>query len=80
VTLDQLPLGQHGVITAIDHGALGEAAARRLQAMGIDVGAVVEPFQRGILWSDDPIALRLGRMTIAMRKVQAAAVSVTVQP
>jgi len=79
VTLDQLPLGALATVIAIDHAALGETAARRLQAMGLDIGAVVEPFQRGVLWGDDPIALRLGRMTIAMRKVQAAAVTIETQ-
>ena len=76
MTLDQLPLGQAAVVTGVDRDALGEVAARRLRAMGLDVGASVELLHRGVLWSRDPLAIRLGRMTLGLRSVQAAAISV----
>ncbi len=76
MTLDQLPLGQAAVVTGVDKDALGEVAARRLRAMGLDVGASVELLHRGVLWSRDPLAIRLGRMTLGLRSVQAAAISV----
>jgi ferrous iron transport protein A len=76
VTLDQLPLGQAAVVTGVDKDALGEVAARRLRAMGLDVGASVELLHRGVLWSRDPLAIRLGRMTLGLRSVQAAAILV----
>jgi ferrous iron transport protein A len=76
VTLDQLPLGQAAVVTGVDKDALGDVAARRLRAMGLDVGASVELLHRGVLWSRDPLAIRLGRMTLGLRSVQAAAISV----
>ena len=76
MTLDQLPLGQAAVVTGVDKDALGEVAARRLRAMGLDIGASVELLHRGVLWSRDPLAIRLGRMTLGLRSVQAAAISV----
>lgn len=76
MTLDQLPLGQAAVVTGVDKDALGEVAARRLRAMGLDVGASVELLHRGVLWSRDPLAIRLGRMTLGLRSVQAAAILV----
>lgn len=76
MTLDQLPLGQAAVVTGVDKDALGDVAARRLRAMGLDVGASVELLHRGVLWSRDPLAIRLGRMTLGLRSVQAAAISV----
>ncbi|MBK8631314.1 MAG: ferrous iron transport protein A [Sphingomonadales bacterium] len=76
MTLDELPLGRAAVVTGIDREALGEGAARRLRAMGLDIGASVELLHRGVLWSRDPLAIRLGRMTLGLRSVQAAAISV----
>lgn len=78
MTLDQLPAGRAAVVTQINRSMLGETAARRLRAMGLDIGANVEVLHRGMLFSRDPLAIRLGRMTIAMRGVQAGAVSVEV--
>jgi ferrous iron transport protein A len=74
--LDEVPLDQTAVITRIDWTALGERAARRLRALGFDVDAEVQPLHRGVLWSSDPVAVRIGRMTVALRKVQAEAIEV----
>ena len=60
-------------------GELADATARRLRELGFDEGVAVEtmhvaPFGR------DPIACRVGRMTVAIRRVQAAAISVADAP
>lgn len=76
VTLDSLPIGQKALVASVDRAVLGEAAALRLRAMGVDAGAEVETVQRGVLWSRDPLAVRVGRMMVAIRRAQAAAIHV----
>lgn len=75
--LDDLPLNTPATVTQIDRAALGESAARRLEAFGFVAGAEVEAIHAGI--AKGPLALRIGRMTIALRREQAAAVGVTAQ-
>ena len=53
---------------------LGETAARRLRALGFDDGVAVEALHKGGMIAKDPIAVRVGRMTVALRKLQAAAI------
>jgi ferrous iron transport protein A len=74
--LDQLAIGQSAVISRLDPSLLGEVALRRLRAMGFSEGTKVEPVHRGILFGHDPIAVRAGRMTLAIRAAQAAAIEV----
>lgn len=74
--LDSLSIGQAATISSIDWEALGENSARRLRALGFDTGVVVEPLHRGVLMSADPIAVRIGRMTVAIRRAQASAILV----
>ena len=73
--LDQLPLRQRSRIFAIDWDQLGERGARRLRELGFDAGVMVEALHHGP-FGFDPIACRIGRMTIALRRAQAAAVMV----
>lgn len=73
--LNQLSLGQRARIAAIDWSSLPDREARRLRELGFDEGVAVELLHFGPL-GGDPIACRVGRMTIAMRRSQAAAVSV----
>jgi len=75
VRLDDLPLNTPAMIAQIDRLALGESAARRLEAFGFVPGAQVEAIHAGVAMG--PLALRIGRMTIALRRDQAAAVDVT---
>ena len=49
---------------------------KRLRAMGIDAGAQVSIAHRGIFAGRDPIALSVGRMTVALRRVHACAMTV----
>lgn len=72
--LDQLPLGQKSRIAAIDWSALDPAAARRLRELGFDDGVGIEALHRSAFRG--PIACQVGRMIIALRRVQAAAVMV----
>ena len=76
MTLDLLPIGQRARIVAIDWDALVREEALRLQALGVDVGARVAVAHRGILAGKDPIALMIGRMTVALRRAHARAMTV----
>jgi Fe2+ transport system protein A len=76
MTLDQLPIGQVARIVAVDWPALVPEEARRLRALGMEEGARVKLAHRGVLGGRDPIAITLGRMTIAVRRAHAAAMRV----
>mgnify|MGYP003751014781 CR=1 FL=1 len=78
MTLDHVPLGQCARIVAVDWARLVDEEAQRLQALGVDVGARVEVAHRGVFGGSDPIALGIGRMTIALRRLHAAAIEVEV--
>ena len=73
--LNELPSRHEATIAAIDWPALRPAEARRMRELGFDEGVRVETLHRGPMGAD-PIACRVGRMTIAMRRATAAAVSV----
>lgn len=76
MTLDLLPVGKSARITAVDWAVLVEEEAQRLQALGVDVGAKVAVAHRGVLGGRDPIALTVGRMTVALRRAHARAMRV----
>jgi ferrous iron transport protein A len=71
-----MALGQSGVIARLDEAMLGAQALRRLRAIGFSEGTKVEPVHRGVMFGQDPIAVRAGRMTLAIRVAQAAAIEV----
>ena len=75
VRLDNLPPHQANVIAAIDWERLGAREARRLQEFGFAEGVAIEALHQGP-FGRDPISCRVGRMTIALRRAQAAAVTV----
>lgn len=76
MTLDQLPPRRRAEIVAIDWSALAPDEAKRLRAMGIDAGARVAVAHRGVFGGRDPIALMIGRMTLALRRSHASAMTV----
>jgi ferrous iron transport protein A len=76
MTLDLLPVGQPARIAAVEWGLLVEEEAQRLRALGVDVGAKITVAHRGIMGGRDPIALTIGRMTVALRRAHARAMSV----
>jgi ferrous iron transport protein A len=77
--LDQLPLRQAAYVAAIDWSCLRENEGRRLRELGFDEGVRVETLHRGPIGLD-PIACRVGRMTVAIRRAHAAAISVVMAP
>lgn len=76
VTLDQLPVGQSARIVAIDWAALVPDEAQRLRSLGIDQGAVVSLAYRGVFGGRDPLAIEVGRMTVALRRIHGRAMQV----
>ena len=79
LALDELPLRTAGHIASIDWSRLREKEARRLRELGFDEGVAVETLHRGP-FGLDPIACRVGRMTVAIRRAHAAAISVQIEP
>ena len=75
-SLDSLPPRIRAEITRVDWDALAPDEAKRLQALGLDVGARVAIAHRGILFGRDPIAVMVGRMNVALRRAHARAMMV----
>jgi ferrous iron transport protein A len=73
MTLDLLPIGQDARIVAVDWPALVAEEAQRLRALGIDAGAKISVAHRGVFAGRDPLAVTVGRMTVALRRVHARA-------
>jgi ferrous iron transport protein A len=78
LSLDQLKLGVRARIAAVDWSALGESEACRLRHFGFDEGVLIVPLHLGP-FGRDPLAVRVGRMTVAIRRAQARAVRVTTE-
>ncbi|WP_340588806.1 FeoA family protein [Erythrobacter alti] len=75
-TLDTLAPLARAEILSIDWNSLAPDEAKRLQALGIDEGARVAIAHRGVFFGRDPIALIIGRTTIAIRRAHARAITV----
>ncbi|NML95841.1 FeoA domain-containing protein [Novosphingobium olei] len=80
MTLDQLPLGISARIAAVDWDMLVPEEAQRLRALGIDEGAKVKLAYRGVFLGRDPLAIEIGRMTVALRRAHARAMTVDTVP
>lgn len=76
MTLDQLPLGTPARIVAVDWATLVPEEAQRLRALGLEEGADVQLAYRGVFLTRDPLAVEVGRMTVALRRVHARAMQV----
>ncbi|WP_225205249.1 FeoA family protein [Novosphingobium huizhouense] len=76
MTLDQLPLGSSARIAAVDWTLLVPEEAQRLRALGLDEGAQVTLAYRGVFLGRDPLAIEIGRMTVALRRAHARAMTV----
>lgn len=76
MTLDTLTPRQSARIISIDWDVLAPEEAKRLRALGIDEGAQIAVAHRGIFAGRDPIALVIGRMTVAVRRAHAQAITV----
>lgn len=77
MTLDLLESEKLATIVTVNWTALADDEAKRLQALGIDTGAEVTVMHRGIFGTRDPLAIRIGRMTVALRRSHALAIEVT---
>ncbi len=71
--LHELPRNRPARIAAVDWAALTPNEARRLRELGVDEGVHVTALHRAPFGAD-PIAARIGRMTIAIRRATAAAI------
>ncbi len=74
-SLDDLKLGTRAEIASVDWDSLEVGDASRLRHFGFDAGVAVEPLHLGP-FGRDPLAVRVGRMTVAIRRVHARAVRV----
>jgi ferrous iron transport protein A len=72
--LDQLPLNAPAMVRSIDWAAMPEGEGHRLRSLGLEEGVAIEALHKGILLWRDPIAVRVGRMTIALRRKVASAI------
>lgn len=74
--LTELPLRQPAYVDLIDWSALTAAEGQRLREFGLCEGASVEALHRGGFLGKGPIACKVGRMIVAMRRNHASAVTV----
>ncbi|WP_427968673.1 FeoA family protein [Altererythrobacter sp.] len=79
MTLDHLPRGESATITSVHWDRLAPEEGHRLRALGIDEGAEVKVAHRGVFGGGDPMAITIGRMTVALRRAHAAAMNVEQQ-
>jgi ferrous iron transport protein A len=75
ISLDRLTIGTKALVSSVDWAALDEGEACRLRHFGFDEGVTVEPLHLGP-FGRDPIAIRVGRMTVAIRRRHAGAIQV----
>lgn len=73
--LDQLPFRTPATVTAIDWAALADVDAKRLRNLGFDEGVAIEALH-GAPFGKDPLAVRVGRTMVALRRAQARAIHV----
>jgi ferrous iron transport protein A len=79
-TLDQLPVGMSALVDAIASikGASDFDIALRLKELGFVQGEKVKILHKGY-FGGEPIAVRIGQSTFALRKFEAALIGV-IQP
>jgi len=75
IGLDRLKVGTRARVVGVDWPALDEGEACRLKHFGFEEDVIVEPLHLGP-FGRDPIAVRVGRMTVAIRRRHAGAISV----
>lgn len=75
-SLADLRPNQPATVQSVDWEALGAQDTRRLREFGLDEGITVELLHRASL-GGDPLACRIGRMTVALRRRVAMTIRVT---
>ena len=78
--LDHLPLNRAAVIRSINWDVLPDQEGHRLRSLGFEPGVTIEALHKGILMWRDPLAVRVGRMTVALRSNVAAAIDCELKP
>ncbi len=76
MTLGDLSFQREATIVSIAWADLSERDGRRLRELGFDEGVAVEPLHGGGFVARDPLAVRIGRMTVAIRRAHADAITV----
>ena len=77
MTLDLVPIGQSARIVAVDWTLLADEEGQRLRALGIETRAhELAIAHRGVFGGKDPLAVTIGRMTVALRRGHARAMTV----
>lgn len=79
LTLDQTPLGQNFVVADVNGPADAPEWARWLREIGFIPGEQVMLMARGAL-GGDPLVVRVGASTFALRRAEAACVRVEAAP
>ena len=75
ISLETLPRRCQATVETIEWTRLGVPEARRLRELGFDEGVGIEVLHRASL-GQGPIACRIGRMTVALRRTVAASIRV----
>ena len=73
--LDQFPAGMVGMVVGVKAPANSPEWTRLLDEIGFCVGERVEVMVRGVP-GGDPLAVRVGESTFALRRAEAACISV----
>ena len=76
IPLPRLAHAQRGVVAGVDWERLSAPEARRLRELGLDEGVEIELVRRPG-WFGGPMACRIGRMTVALRRHVGQAIHVT---
>ena len=76
MTLDSFDQKRPARIVGVNWTVLAEDEGKRLRAIVLDEGAEVAILHRVVFGTRDPLALRLGNMTIAIRRAHARAIEV----
>ena len=77
ITLDALKVGHSGTVIHIAPSALDDGVdlARRLMELGFVPGERIRMLKRGVP-GGDPLAIKVGNSTFALRRFEAALISV----
>jgi ferrous iron transport protein A len=77
-TLDTLPVGKSGTVIHLAPGSQADAGvdvSRRLMELGFVPGERIRMLKRGVP-GGDPMAVRVGESTFALRRFEAALISI----
>lgn len=76
LSLDQLKVGESGFVSKIDQlGTPDQKLVHRLMDIGFIPGEPLQVLHKGF-WGGEPIAVKIGQSTFALRRFEAALISV----